>query len=103
MTSPVSPEIEAEITLLSTECGGRDSAILSGEYRGVLSVGDENYSARFQVKNETGFSLSETQIVGVQFLFPDAALPFFPVGATFAVWEGRNIGHGKVIKRLKNA
>lgn len=78
-------------------------AILHGEYRGVLGVGSANFSVRFFVPLESGFSPSQTQQFGVQFLVPEAALPHFPVGAKFSVWEGRVIGNGRVLEVLHHA
>lgn len=103
MSKPVVPEIVVEITLLPSEAGGREGAILQGEYRGVLGVGPENFSVRFFVPLADGFSPSQTQRFGVQFLVPEAALPHFPVGAAFTVWEGRVIGNGRVLEVLHHA
>jgi hypothetical protein len=103
MGKPVTPEIIVEITLYPSEVGGRKGAILQGEYRGVLGVGSENFSVRFFVPFEDGFSPSQTQRFGVQFLVPEAALPHFPAGAEFSVWEGRVIGSGRVLEVLRHA
>lgn len=103
MSKPVAPEIVVEITLLPSEAGGRNSAILQGEYRGILGVGSENFSVRFFAPLEDGFSPNQTQRFGVQFLVPEAALPHFPVGTTFTVWEGRVIGNGRVLEVLRHA
>ncbi len=103
MSTPVAPEIVVEITLLPPEAGGRTGAIPEGEYRGVLGVGSENFSVRFFVPLENGFSPNQTQQFGVQFLVPEAALPYFPVGTEFSVWEGRVIGKGRVVEVLHHA
>lgn len=103
MSKPVVPEIIVEITLLPSEAGGRESAILHGEYRGVLGVGLENFSVRFCIPLAEGFSPGQAQHFGVQFLIPEAALPHFPVGAAFTVWEGRIIGNGRVLEVLHHA
>jgi hypothetical protein len=97
------PEIVVEITLLPSEAGGRESAIPKGEYRGVLGVGAENFSVRFFVSFDHGFSPNQPQRFGVQFLFPEAALPYFPIGTVFTVWEGRVIGNGQVLEVLHHA
>jgi hypothetical protein len=78
MSSPVTPEIVVEITLLSFKAGSRNGAILQGEYRGVLGVGSEHFSVRFFV-------------------------PHFPVGTAFTVWEGKVIGNGRVLEVLHDA
>jgi hypothetical protein len=103
MSTPVRPEIVVEITLSPTENEGRTASIQQGEYRGVLSVGKDSFSVRFFVPLENGIAPSQTQRFGVQFLVPEAALPFFSVGASFSVWEGREIGHGKVLEVLPHA
>jgi len=103
MSKPVTPEIVVEITLLPSEAGGRKGTILQGEYRGVLGVGSENFSVRFFVPFEDGFSPNQTQRFGVQFLVPEAALPHFTVGTAFTVWEGRVIGNGRVLEVLHHA
>jgi len=102
MTTAVSSEIEVEITLLPLGSGGRNGPILQGEYRGILGVADEHFSVRFFVPLDNGFALGSTATFGVQFLAPEAALPCFPVGTSFTVWEGRVIGTGKVTKVLQH-
>ncbi len=103
MTSKVKPEITVEISLLPTEGGGRQSSISEGEYRGILGVGNENFSVRFFVPLQDGLTPGASGKFGVQFLFPEAALPHFPVGTTFTVWEGKIIGNGKVLEVLYHA
>ena len=94
----MTPEIDAVITLFPSREGGRHHAI-SGEYRGVLSLSeDEAYSVRITVPHQFEFSPGQTMTVGVQFLFPEMALPRFPIDATFRVWEGGIVGHGRVVK-----
>jgi hypothetical protein len=100
MTTPVTPEIVVEIALLQSEAGGRKGPILQGEYRGVLGVGEEHFSVRFFVPLEDGIAPGQAQRLGVQFLVPQAALPHFPVGVSFTLWEGRTIGHGQVLEIL---
>ena len=39
----------------------------------------------------------------MQFLFLEAALPFFSPGTPFTVWEGKLIGHGIVRERVERA
>lgn len=63
MSTTVTPEIIAEITLRPTQEGGRQGAILQGEYRGVLGVGAENFSVRFFVPVELGFNPGETNLL----------------------------------------
>lgn len=94
----ITPEIDAVITLYASQAGGRQHAI-RGEYRGVLSLSeDEAYSMRITIPDHAEFHPGQTLTVGVQFLFPEMALPRFPIDTTFRVWEGGTIGHGRVVK-----
>ena len=104
MTTPVAPEISAEIFLLPTVSGGRREPLPEGEYRGVFGASEEEYfSVRFHVPQSGGLAAGQTSKFDVQFLAPEAALPHFPVGKEFAVWEGKVIGLGKVLAVLRNA
>jgi hypothetical protein len=94
----VHPEIVVEIALISPESGGRLSSIVPGEYRGVLGVGDAHFSARWLIPIGGLHPGGCPGTFGVQFLAPGAALSHFPPGATFSVWEGRNIGSGRVLE-----
>lgn len=101
MSAPIAPEIVAEITLSPTAKGGRLSSISSGEYRGVLSVAAGSFSVRWFVPTSTSLVPGgRSGTFGVQFLVPEAALPNFPVGASFSVWEGSDIGSGVVLQVL---
>lgn len=53
---------------------------------------------RFVVPHPVEFRPGQTLTVGVQFLFPELALPRFPIDATFRVWEGGIVGHGRVAR-----
>jgi hypothetical protein len=91
------PEIDAELTLLPPAQGGREAPI-RGEYRGVFTVAaDKAYSMRLEIPAESPLSAEHPTTVGVQFLHPKDALPHFKVGTVFSMWEGRAIGHGRVV------
>ena len=104
MKTLVTPEIIADIMLLATDKGGRKTAICQGEYRGILGIGTENFSFRWFIpREENSFMPGETRRLGIQFLVPDEALSYFPVGTRFTIWEGHIIGKGVVLKVLKDA
>lgn len=102
MTTAVASEIVAEIVLLPTTEGGKQSPITAGEYRGVLGVSGEHFSFRLSVSEGQQLSPGSSGRFGIQFLFPDAALPHFTIGTEFTVWEGRVVGHGSVIEVMPN-
>lgn len=84
----------AEVRLLTTEAGGRTGPLLSGEWRTVLAIGGEHWSARLSFSEAP--SPGQTFQAAVQLLMPEA-LQYFPVGAEFTVWEGGTKGVGRVL------
>jgi len=88
-------EFFADIYLLPTESGGRRGPLISGEWRTVLGINNEHWSARltFSDQPEPG----STFRAGVQLLLPKEALSLFPVGAEFTVWEDGTKGTGRVV------
>lgn len=84
----------AEIHLLPAERGGRVGPLLCGEWRTVLGIDGEHWSARllFDGAPRPGESFRAT----VQLLVQEAK-QHFPAGAEFTVWEGGNKGVGHVL------
>jgi translation elongation factor EF-Tu-like GTPase len=98
------PEIRAQIELFPHSVGTTADGLLLGGYRAVLGLGQTSFSARFEAPIGKGHQPGDTVRVGVQFLVPTAAIPKFPVGTRFTVWEeGRDIGVGEVIECLAHA
>ena len=83
-----------EIQLLPAEQGGRVGPLASGEWRTVLSINNEHWSARlmFDGAPTPGESFRAT----VQLLLPEAQ-QHFPEGVEFKVWEGGTKGVGHVL------
>ena len=75
----------AEIHLLPTESGGRGGPLMSDEWRTVLVINDEHWSARLIFY--TAPAPSDSFRTTVQLLVPEAKQQF-PVGAEFTVWDG---------------
>jgi hypothetical protein len=90
----MSADFLAEIRLLTTEAGGRSGPLLSGEWRTVLGINNEYWSARLTFSGQP--LPGEAFSADVELLRPDVALSFFPVGAEFTVWEGGTKGMGRV-------
>ena len=90
----MAPCIFAEIQLFATQDGGRVGGLVSGEWRTILVVGEENWSARLTFE---GAPLpGDTFQAWVQMLFPEA-YPLLPVGTDFTVWENGTQGRGRVL------
>lgn len=102
VTANTLDEIVVEITLSPADEGGRLSAIASGVYRGVFSVRAGSFSVRWVIPTSTFLAPGgRSGTFGVQFLVPELALQHFPVGTSFSVWEGRDIGTGVVLQVLQ--
>jgi len=84
----------AEIYLIPTQAGGRATPLVSGEWRTVLGINGEHWSARLTFKGKP--KPGDTFHADVQLLIPDAA-QYFSVGADFTVWENGNKGTGRVV------
>ena len=90
----MSPVFSAEIYLLPTQAGGRTTPLAFGEWRTVLGINDEHWSARLLFSGT--HSPGETFPVTVQLLLPEA-IQYFPIGAEFTVWEGGTKATGRVL------
>jgi hypothetical protein len=90
----VNPKFLAEIQLNPAEQNGRAGPLIGGEWRTILSINGENWSARlfFAGSPEPGDSFR----ADVQLLMPEA-YERFQVGAEFTVWENGTKGIGHVI------
>lgn len=84
----------AEIHLLPPEPGGRAGPLVSGDWRTVLGINNEHWSARliFDAAPAPGDSFRAR----IQLLVPKAK-QHFQVGAEFTVWEGGTKGVGCVL------
>ena len=92
-----SPDILAEISLLTTEAGGRKTSTGSDWYGCPMQVDGQYFDARIDLSELGPVSPGQTILAPLKFLSPELALCHFPVGKAFALWEGRVIGSAKVL------
>ena len=103
MSQPVT-HIVVELRLHPSEPDGRLSSICPGEYRCILGIGSEHFSARWVVPpGEELAPGGRACTFGIEFLFPENALPHFKAGAVFTVWEGKESGSGRVLSTSTSA
>ena len=57
----------------------------------------EYFDARFDVTAVGSLLPGQVAQVPVKFLFPERAMPLVTAGQVFSLWEGRTIGHAKVL------
>ena len=86
----------ADIHLSQTDAGGRAGPLVSGEWRTVLGINGDHWSARLVFSDNP--SPGQTFRAAVQLLVPDA-LRHFQVGAEFTVWECGTKAMGRVVSR----
>ena len=98
MSSPVAPQVAALIQITAKESWGRTPPQLGVEFRFPLVVGGLAYIARFSVSDGDAFSRGMPIEVPIEFMFPDKALPRFTPGTQFTIWDGKDIGTGKVLR-----
>jgi len=67
------------------------------EFRFPLVVDGLAYIARFSVSDGDAFARGLPIEVPIEFMFPDKALPKFTPGTQFTIWDGRDVGTGKVL------
>ncbi|WP_201312935.1 hypothetical protein [Dyella sp. EPa41] len=97
MAAHTSPDFIAEIYLVPTESGGCDSHLSGGEWRSVVEMGHEFWSATLHFDGE--HLQGEWFEVEVRLLLADVALPMMEAGMSFAVWEDESQARG-VVTRL---
>ena len=94
-------EIIANVHLVCTQDGGRQSFILSG-YRPHIRFGNEVY-ADGEIMFSDGEKLFPGDTCNVKITFPKPELvkEYFKIGATFDIHEGpHKIGEGEIVSLL---
>lgn len=89
-------DFRIELSLLATERGGRKSELLAGEFRTVIGHKNNYHSALIHIPHALTPGGPPAQCE-VKLLDRSHALPHFPEGSTFDVWEGGIKGHGRVL------
>ena len=91
------PEAIIEVRFKTTAEGGRRGAIFGKDYRCPLFVDGEAFDCRIPLDGKV-LLLGETYELPVRFLFPNLALPMLSLGKLVALWEGKEIAVGKVVR-----
>lgn len=89
-------DLRVQLTLLPTSAGGRKGALPTEEFHAVLNSGGRHFSAAFFPSEPVIPGGSAVQC-GVRFHVPKEALPHFPPGTQFELWEGGRKGYGTVL------
>ena len=89
------PDAIAEIELLRTEDGGRQTAISVPQYGCPLGIGDEYFDCRVDLTEVGEVPPGGKARVSIKFLHPESVKPLLKPGVEFTLWEGRTIGRGR--------
>ena len=97
------PDIQAEITYLSTANGGREGYLLSG-YRGQFHYDGRDWDAPQYFVDREKVEPGESVTANLYFLSPREHVDKVVVGTVFLIREGlRTVGYGTVTELLNLA
>ncbi len=93
------PDIEAEVTYLTTEAGGRKSPVFSGHRPQHSIIDDYLTSGHHEYLNKTRVELGETVLANIWFITPEIYPHTLWIGREIRVQEASHlIGFAKVTK-----
>jgi hypothetical protein len=101
-SEPFVPHVGVELKLQPEQNPDLPRKEQDGRIHCLFVAGTEGFSARVSLHKT--HALNNLQGAEAQFLVPVAALPKFPIGATFQLMQGRSsIGTGQVLSLSPNA
>ena len=92
------PDIVANVTLLSTNQGGRLGPTSSEVFRCPIEFDGAYFDCWINVAEVGSLAPGSTMRVGITFLCPELIVPRLLPGLEFRLWEGRIIGYGTVVE-----
>jgi translation elongation factor EF-Tu-like GTPase len=93
-------DIEAEITFVSSEAGGRNT-LARTRYSPQFHYRGDDWAAVHEYPDVEGAAPGDTVRVLLRFLRPEEHVGHIRVGTEFAIREGaRIVGHGRVTRLL---
>jgi hypothetical protein len=88
------PDVTAIVALLPSDQGGRAGPTPADWFGCVLTAAGRNFDVRLQLG--TPLRPGEVRRVAITFLDPAAALSALGPGTPFGLWEGGEIGLGRI-------
>ena len=89
--------VNMKIRFKTSEEGGRKSSVHGEYYSCPIIIDGEAFDCRMML-NGRSFQLGEWYEVAAVFLNPHLVLPKLQVGKDVILWEGKEIGVGKILK-----
>jgi hypothetical protein len=91
------PDAFLEVRFKTPEEGGRSTSIRGDFYACPLFVDGEGFECRLLIKDVT-LELGQCYELPVKFMNKGLVLPKLFVGKTVTLWEGKDVGTGKVMR-----
>lgn len=91
-------EIVADVEFLRTEDGGRSNPLRADIFGCPLEYRREYYDCRLDLTGLGPIGPGDRASVPIQFLRPELVVPRLNAGSRIALWEGRRIVRGTVVK-----
>jgi hypothetical protein len=96
------PDIFAEITLFPCTAGGRKGSTPSDCFGCPADIDGHYYDVRFDLSEVGSMLPGQTTIVPAKFLNPQIKKSL-AIGMEFTLWEGKDIGTGRVVEICGNS
>lgn len=94
-------DIIAEIQMLKSEDGGKKQ-VITGDYSCPARIDGRFFDCRVHIGHDRQISPGETTKTSVTFLDWNGVKPRLSVGAVFELFEGRTVGHARVLKIIES-
>lgn len=91
------PDALLEVRFKTTEEGGRNTPVNGDFYACPLFVDGEGFECRLLIKGRT-LELGIRYEVPVKFMNKELILPKLEIGKVVMLWEGKDVGSGKVLR-----
>ena len=93
----MTPDAFLEVRFKTPDEGGRETSITGAYYACPLFVDGEGFECRLLIDGKT-LELGHSYEVPVKFMNRDLVLPKLSVGKILTLWEGKDVGSGKVLR-----
>ena len=90
-------DITIAVRFKTTAEGGRSGPVIGKHFSCPMFISGEAFDCRLLIEGRT-LELGETYEVPVKFLNADLALPKLKVGKEIALWEGKEVAAGRVLR-----
>lgn len=93
------PDAFLEIRFKTQDEGGRKTSVTGDYYACPMFVDGEGFECRLLINGMT-LDLGKWYELPVKFMNRDLVLPKLKVGKIVTLWEGRDIGSGRVLRLI---